>query len=64
MKSEYIINEIGCTMVTPIECVSCGSVQSPIDIATQAVQDPGAGMHYCQVCKPISVSDRAPETFK
>lgn len=65
MSSSAIIREIHSeqSIVPPRECVSCGKEQSPIDIATQAVQEPGAGMHSCQTCLPLSIEDVAPEWF-
>lgn len=64
-SSRAIIAEIGHLreddFVPPRECVSCGKEQSPIDIATQAVQEPGAGMHSCQTCLTLSIDDVAPE---
>ena len=59
MNSEAIIREIGLgdDITPPRECVSCGKEQSPIDIATQAVQEPAAGMHTCQTCLAVSVED-------
>lgn len=63
--SSAILAEIhsGDDIIPPRECVSCGKEQSPIDIATQAVQEPGAGMHTCQTCLAVSVEDVAPEIF-
>jgi len=62
MKPEHIIREMD-DRYGPQTCVSCGEEQSPIDIATQAVQEPSAGMHCCQLCMPVSMDDVAPDWF-
>lgn len=50
MSSRAIVRELDTDTVPPRECVSCGKEQSAIDIATQDVQDEGAGIHCCQTC--------------
>lgn len=37
-------------------CVCCGEEVTAIDIATQAIQQSGAGMYSCQRCLPIDLS--------
>lgn len=65
LATDIIVREIGHTKhgtVPPRRCVSCGKQQSTIDIATQAIQEPHAGMHCCQTCMAIDPDDLI-ETF-
>jgi hypothetical protein len=58
MKAEHIQREISINeseFHTRGECVSCGSKMRPIDIATQGVHQPSAGMYTCQMCLPIEM---------
>ena len=46
------------------ECVLCRKEMTPIDIATQAIHELGAGRYTCIACLPLSPEDTAPEIFK
>jgi len=66
MKAKHIRREIALNendVTEASECVSCGKKQTPIDIATQGVQEPSAGMHCCQTCLCIAPEDIAPQSF-
>lgn len=37
------------------QCVLCDSEMRIMDIATQSVQEEGAGMYSCQTCLPVEI---------